>query len=225
MMQSFVAAALLASSATAFVAPQAPARAALRPESALQGVVAPGDFKNGLTIELEDSVWKILSFQQTKTARQAAMVRTSLRNLITGTTVDQTFRISEKITTAEIDKMDAIFSFVDGENVVFLNSDSFDEIYIPGMNVPNMDMLKDGMTCNIIMWGDKIIDVQLPSSDTYEVKYTETGLKKAASTGQQKEATIESGAVIKVPLFIEIGDMIKIKCEDKEFMERVNTKK
>lgn len=185
------------------------------------GVVEPGNFKNGLTIEFQDSVWKILSFQQTKSARQAAMVRTKLKNLISGTTMEQTFRMGETIQTANVEKSDAVYSYLENDNVIFMQSETFDEIMIPAANVDSVDLLKDGMVVQIVSWGDTIVDVVLPSAETYEVQYTEPGLKKAASTGQTKVATLETGAEINVPLFVEIGDLVKVNCADRAYVERV----
>mmetsp|Transcript_15316 Transcript_15316/g.47973 ORF Transcript_15316/g.47973 Transcript_15316/m.47973 type:complete len:220 (-) Transcript_15316:104-763(-) len=184
------------------------------------GVVEPGNFKNGLTIEFQDSVWKILSFQQTKSARQAAMVRTKLKNLISGTTVEQTFRISESIQTANVEKSEAIFSYVDGDNVVFLDAQTFEELRIPQAEIPNADLIKDGMAVQVVKWGEVVVDVILPSVETYEITYTEPGLKKATSTGQTKLATLETGAEIPVPLFVEIGDLVKVNCADRAYLER-----
>jgi len=183
-------------------------------------VVKPGDFKNGLTIERDGGVWKVLSFQQTKTARQAAMVRTKLKNLVSGTTVEDTFRMTETFQTAQVDTNDAIYSYEDGDSLVFMDAVEFDEMTIQKEKIENVDLVKDGMTVQIVKWGDVIVEVQLPTSETYEVTYTEPGLKNAASTGQSKDATLETGAVIQVPLFVEIGDVVKVKCADREFMER-----
>ena len=186
----------------------------------MRGVVKPGDFKNGLTIERDGGVWKVLNFQQTKTARQAAMVRTKLKNLVSGTTVEDTFRMSETFQTAQVDTNDAVYSYDDGDSLVFMDAVDFDEITIPRESIENIDLVKDGMTVQIVKWGDTIVDVQLPTSETYEVTYTEPGLKNAASTGQSKDATLETGAVIQVPLFVEIGDVVKVKCAEREFIER-----
>ena len=182
--------------------------------------VKPGDFKNGLTIERDGGVWKVLNFQQTKTARQAAMVRTKLKNLVSGTTVEDTFRMSETFQTAQVDTNDAVYSYDDGDALVFMDAVDFDEITIPRESIENIDLVKDGMTVQIVKWGDTIVDVQLPTSETYEVTYTEPGLKNAASTGQSKDATLETGAIIQVPLFVEIGDVVKVKCAEREFIER-----
>ena len=190
----------------------------------MMAVVTPGDFKNGLTIEFQDSVWKVLSFQQTKSARQAAMVRTKLKNLISGTTVDQTFRISENVQTAQVEKSDAIYSYEDGDNLVFMNAETFDEVPIPRSTVDNADLLTEGMNVQFVNWGETIVDVLMPPNAVYEVTYTEPGLKKAASTGQAKAATLDTGAEVQVPLYVEIGDSVKINCDDRSFMERVTKK-
>lgn len=207
---------LLATYASALLPPTT-RRVPLTPR---MGVVKPGDFKNGMTIEREGSVWKVLNFQQTKTARQAAMVRTKLKNLITGNTAEEVFRMAETFQTAQVDTNDAVYSYDDGESLVFMDAVDFDEITIPRANIENIDLVKDGMTVSIVKWGDKILGVELPTSDTYEVTYTEPGLKNAASTGQSKDATLETGAVIQVPLFVEIGDVLKVKCAEREFIER-----
>ena len=187
--------------------------------------VKPGDFKNGLTIERDGGVWKVLNFQQTKTARQAAMVRTKLKNLVSGTTVEDTFRMTETFQTAQVDTNDAVYSYDDGDSLVFMDAVDFDEITIPRESIENIDLVKDGMTVQIVKWGETIVDVQLPTSETYEVTYTEPGLKNAASTGQSKDATLETGAIIQVPLFVEIGDVVKVKCAEREFIERAKKRK
>ncbi|KAJ8606911.1 hypothetical protein CTAYLR_008931 [Chrysophaeum taylorii] len=185
-------------------------------------VVEPGNFKNGLTIEYQDSVWKIISFQQTKSARQAAMVRTRMKNLVSGTTVEQTFRISEKLQTANVEKREAIYSYVDDGSVVFLDSETFEEVRIPQGDLETADLLKDGMTVQIVSWGTTVVDVILPSSEEYEVTYTEPAVKNPGSTSvTSKSATLDTGAEIMVPLFVEIGDRVKVNCGERTFMERV----
>ena len=208
---------LVLASCTSALLQQPARRISLTPR---MGVVKPGDFKNGLTIERDGGVWKVLNFQQTKTARQAAMVRTKLKNLVSGTTVEDTFRMTETFQTAQVDTNDAVYSYDDGDSLVFMDAVDFDEITIPRESIENIDLVKDGMTVQIVKWGDTIVDVQLPTSETYEVTYTEPGLKNAASTGQSKDATLETGAIIQVPLFVEIGDVVKVKCAEREFIER-----
>merc|ERR1712129_544727 len=120
-----------------------------------------------------------------------AVVRTKLKNLVSGATVEDTFRMTETFQQAMVETGDAIFSYDDGSgNLVFMDAVDFEELTVP----------KDGVTVQIVKWGEVIVDVVLPSSETYEVEYTEPGLKKAASTGQSKDATLEGGAVIKVPI-------------------------
>ena len=216
----------LVAAATAFAprsAPLAPAapRRLRRASVRMAGVVTPGNFKNGLTIEYQDGVWKVVSFQQSKTARQAAVVRTKLRNLVSGAIVEDTFRMTETFQQAQVESSDALYSYDDGDVVVFMDSVDFDEIRIPRADITASDLLKDGMTVSIVKWGDVVVDVALPSSDVYEVTYTEPGLKKAASSGQSKAATLDTGAEIQVPLFVEIGDRVKVKCAEREYMERV----
>merc|ERR1719313_2281592 len=114
-------------------------------------VVKPGDFKNGLTIERDGGVWKVLSFQQTKTARQAAMVRTKLKNLVSGATVEDTFRMTETFQQAMVETGDAIFSYDDGSgNLVFMDAVDFEELTVPKDDVDNVDLVKDGMTVQIV---------------------------------------------------------------------------
>ena len=185
------------------------------------GVVTPGNFKNGLTIEYQDGVWKVMSFQQSKTARQAAVVRTKLKNMVTGTTVEDTFRMTETFQQANVESTEAIFSYEDQGDIVFMDTVDYEELRVPKEDITSADLLKDGMTVDIVKWGEIIVDINLPSSDVYEVTYTEPGLKKAASSGQSKAATLEGGAEIQVPLFVEIGDKVKVKCAEREYMERV----
>ena len=101
----------------------------------------------------------------------------------------------------------------------------FEELYIPATKLDNLDLLQDGMPVDIVKWGDVVIGVNLPQSAEYQVSYTEPGLKKAASTGRSKPATLDTGAELNVPLYIDIGDVIKVKTESREFMERVSKKK
>lgn len=215
--------AVLLCSASAFVskAPLAPSVLRAEPASVRMNVVTPGNFKNGLTIEYQDSVFKVLSFQQSKTARQAAVVRTKLKDLITGTTVEDTFRMTETFQQAMVESSDALYSYEDGDAIIFMDTVDYDEIPVQKEAITNVDLLKEGMTVSIVKWGDITVDINLPSSENYEVTYTEPGLKKAASSGQSKAATLETGAEIQVPLFVEIGDVIKVKCAEREYMERV----
>ena len=189
--------------------------------AALRAVVNPSNFKNGLTIEYQDGVWKVMSFQQSKTARQAAVVRTKLKNMVTGTTVEDTFRMTETFQQANVESTEAIFSYEDQGDIVFMDTVDYEELRVPKEDITSADLPKDGMTVDIVKWGEIIVDINLPSSDVYEVTYTEPGLKKAASSGQSKAATLEGGAEIQVPLFVEIGDKVKVKCAEREYMERV----
>ena len=138
----------------------------------------------------------------------------------TGATVEDTFRMTESFQQAQVESNEAVFSYEDGDEIVFMDSVEFDEIRVQKEDIASCDLLKDGMTVGIVKWGEVIVDINLPSSDTYEVTYTEPGLKKAASSGQSKAATLETGAEIQVPLFVEIGDVVKVKCAEREFIER-----
>ena len=172
--------------------------------------LSTADFKNGLTLEVNGAPCKILEFLHVKPGKGSAFVRSKLKNLQSGTTQEVTFRAGESVVAADVYKSDHQFTYNDGENYIFMNMESFEEVPIPKGKIENVDLLKEGLSCQVSVWNENVIDVQLPQQVTYEVTETPPNFKGNTAQGGSKPATLDSGAIINVPMFIETGEMIVV---------------
>eukprot|EP00638_Chattonella_subsalsa_P007006 CAMPEP_0117758674 /NCGR_PEP_ID=MMETSP0947-20121206/15540_1 /TAXON_ID=44440 /ORGANISM="Chattonella subsalsa, Strain CCMP2191" /LENGTH=189 /DNA_ID=CAMNT_0005578949 /DNA_START=226 /DNA_END=795 /DNA_ORIENTATION=- len=180
-------------------------------------------FKNGLTLEIDGSPVKIVEFLHVKPGKGAAFVRSKLKNLVTGNTVEKTFRAGESVTAAQIDKTEGQFTYEEGENYVFMDMETFEEDRIPvDFLGDTVQWLQEGSDVKIIKWNGKVIDVEVPKTLTLEVVETDPGVKGNTAQGGSKPATLATGAVVQVPLFISQGEMIKVDTEDKKYLSRAD---
>lgn len=184
------------------------------------GVVEPGKFKKGLTIEFEDAIWKVVDFQQSKTARQAAVVRTKLKNLLTGTTTEKTFRLKEAVPTANLEKRPATFSYEDEDEFVLYDVESADELRVKTASVLNGDLMPAGLEVTVLQWETTLVDVELPTNVELTVSYTEPGLAGDRANPGKKPAELETGATVQVPLFINSDERIIVNTENREYVGR-----
>ena len=185
-------------------------------------MISTNDFHTGLTIELDGTVYSVEEFEHSKSGRGGAFVRTKLRNLEKGNVIQKTFRAGKKVERAHVEKRKMKFLYWDGENYVFMDNETYDQIELSKDQLGDkINYIKENSDINVIMHGDHPLDIDLPTFVELEVKQTEPGIKGDTVSGGNKPATMETGLVIKVPLFIEEGDIIKIDTRTDEYVERV----
>lgn len=179
------------------------------------------DFKNGLTIELDRCPYRVTEFLHVKPGKGAAFVRTKLKNLSNGALQEKTFRAGETITAAEVSKTNMQYLYSQDNLHSFMNMETFEEYKIESKHIDNANLLINGLTCSVSVWNeDQIIDVSLPQHVEYTVKECPPNLKGNTVHGAQKPATLNSGATINVPMFIEHGDKIIVSTANKKYVRR-----
>ena len=186
-------------------------------------MISAGDFKNGITFEWDGKVCQIVEFQHVKPGKGAAFVRTKLRNVITGAVIETSFNPTEKFPTALVERKDMQYLYNDGELYYFMDMESFEQIPVNAdLLGDNFKFVKEEMMCKICSYKGNVFAIEPPMFVELEVTETEPGFKGDTATGASKPATLETGAEIKVPLFINIGDVLKIDTRTSEYIERVN---
>jgi elongation factor P len=181
------------------------------------------DFRNGLVIEYNDDLFTIVQFQHVKPGKGPAFVRTKLKNLKTGKVIDNTFSAGVKVTVARVERRPYQYLYKDDMGYVMMHNETYEQITVNESLIDNNEFLKEGMGVEIVVHADNevVLGVDIPQFVVFEVTYTEPGLRGDTATNTLKPATIENGATIMVPLFIEAGEMIKIDTRDKSYVERV----
>lgn len=184
-------------------------------------MISAGDFRNGVTVEIDGQVLQIIEFQHVKPGKGAAFVRTKLKNVISGGVVEKTFRPTEKFPSARIDRVDMQYLYNDG-NYNFMNVETYDQMALPADVVGDaMKFVKENEICKICSYKGNVFSVEPPMFVELEITDTEPGFKGDTATGATKPATVETGAQINVPLFINIGDKIQIDTRTSEYLKRV----
>ena len=184
-------------------------------------MVTAGDFRNGLTFDMDGDVMQIIEFQHVKPGKGAAFVRTKLRNVITGAVVEKTFNPTDKYPTALVERKEMQYLYSDGELYYFMDMDSYEQLPVDaGKLGDNFKFVKEEMMCKIMSYKGNVFGVEPPMFVELAVTETEPGFKGDTATGASKPATLETGASIKVPLFVEIGDVLKIDTRTGEYLER-----
>ena len=184
-------------------------------------MISAGDFKNGLTIEIDGVVYQILEFQHVKPGKGAAFVRTKLKNVVDGGAVERTFRPNEKYPQAHIDKKDMQYLYSDGELYHFMDVETFDQIAVDGDTVgDSLKFVKENEMVKVCSHEGNVFSVEPPISVELEVTETEPGVKGDTATGATKPAIVETGASVLVPLFVNQGDKIKIDTRTGEYSSR-----
>ncbi len=184
-------------------------------------MISVNDFKTGLTIEVDNGIWKVIEFQHVKPGKGAAFVRSKLRNLRNGAIQEKTFRAGEKVSKAQIDNRKMQYLYADGNDHVFMDNSSFEQIIIPADNLQEeLKYLLANMEVSIQMYEGETIGVELPKTVTLEVTETEPGIKGDTASGATKTATIETGVDLQVPLFVNQGDKLVINTEDGSYVSR-----
>ena len=185
-------------------------------------MISAGEFKNGVTLEIDGTVYQIMEFQHVKPGKGAAFVRTKLKDVINPGVVEKTFRPTEKFETAHIDRKDMQYLYNDGDVYNFMDPDTYEQIGI------NQDIIGDAMkfvkendNCKVCSYKGSVFSVEPPLFVELEVTETEPGLKGDTATGASKPAIVETGAQVMVPLFVNIGDKLKIDTRTGEYLSRV----
>ena len=182
------------------------------------------DLKNGMCIEYNGKTYVVVEFQHVKPGKGPAFVRTKLKNLENGRTIDNTFTAGEKIEPVRVERRPYQFLYEDDMGCNFMHTETFEQIYIPKELVENSDLMKEGQVVEVMFHTEKeqVLSAELPPIIEMEITYTEPGVKgDTASTNALKPATVETGATIKVPLFINTGEKIRVDTRTREYYERV----
>ena len=183
--------------------------------------ISTADFKNGITIVLDEGLFGIVEFQHVKPGKGGAFVRTTLKNARTGAVLERTFRAGEKMERAIIDKREMQYLYNDGESYVFMDNSTYDQLQVaPATLGDATNYLIESSTAVLMMYGDEIVGVDLPASVELTIAQTEPGVQGDRVSGAKKPATLETGLVVQVPLFIEPGEKIKVDTRSGEFISR-----
>ena len=184
--------------------------------------VIAGDFRNGVTFEMDGNVMQVIEFQHVKPGKGAAFVRTKLRNVITGAVVEKTFNPSDKYPPAYVERKEMQYLYSDGDLYYFMDMETYDQLPInKGILTDNFKFVKENDMVKVVSYKGNVFAVEPPMFVQLEVTETEPGFKGDTATGASKPATLETGAEVKVPLFVDIGDVIKIDTRTGEYLERV----
>ncbi|WP_297781495.1 elongation factor P [Aeromicrobium sp.] len=182
------------------------------------------DIKNGMVLDLDGQLWSVVWFQHHKPGKGGAMVKTTLKNIMSGKTVDKTFNAGLKIETANVDKRDFQYLYHDGDSYVFMDKTTYDQINIPDATVGDAkDYMLDNQDAMVAMHDGTPLYIELPASVELLVEYTEPGLQGDRSSGGTKPARLETGKEIQVPLFIVNGEKIKVDTRDGSYLGRVSS--
>lgn len=189
----------------------------------MAAVYSAGELRVGVTFEMDNSVYKVIEYQHVKPGKGGAFVRTKIKNVMTGAVIDKTFsNPSEKFQGAEIEKQNMQYLYADGDLYYFMNTDNYEQIPLTKEQLGDtLKYIKENMSVSILSYKNKIFAVEPPLFVELEVTYTEPGFSGNTSSSTTKPATVETGTTINVPLFINIGDIIKIDTRTGEYMERV----
>ncbi len=185
-------------------------------------MVVAGDFKNGITFDMDGAVMQVIEFQHVKPGKGAAFVRTKIRNVITGAVVERTFSPTDKFENAYIERKEMQYSYNDDGLYYFMDMESFDMIPLNADKLPeNFKFVKEEMMCKVLSYKGVVFSVEPPMFVDLEVTDTDPGFAGNTATNALKPATLETGAVIKVPLFIEVGEVLRIDTRTGEYLSRV----
>lgn len=185
-------------------------------------MVSAGDFKNGLTIEIEGNIFQILEFQHVKPGKGAAFVRTKLKNIISGGVVEKTFRPTEKFENAHIERKEMQYLYQDGDLYYFMDNDTYEQIALGSELIGDaLKFVKENEMCKVCSHNGNVFSIEPPLFVELQVTDTEPGFKGNTATGATKPAIVETGAQVNVPLFVENGEIIKIDTRTGEYLSRV----
>ncbi len=185
-------------------------------------MVFAGDFRNNVTFEMDGQVFQILEFQHVKPGKGAAFVRTKIRNIITGSTVERTFNPTDKFERAQISRRDMQYLYSDGDLFYFMDEETYEQIPLNSSSIGDaLKYCKENTVCKLMLFKEQVIGIEPPTFVELEVTETEPGFKGDTATGANKPAIVETGATVKVPLFVNSGEMIRVDTRTGEYLERV----
>ncbi|WP_308771739.1 elongation factor P [uncultured Bilophila sp.] len=179
------------------------------------------DFRKGLKIEIDGTPFEIIEFQHFKPGKGGAMVRTKLRNILNGRVLDNTFRSGEKVDRPNLESRDMQFLYHEGDQLVFMDMTTYDQMHMDAEATDGKaNYLKDGQECRVLLYNEKPLDIEIPASLVLEVTETEPGAKGDTVSNVTKPATLETGVVIQVPIFVNIGDRDKVATRPNAYLGR-----
>ena len=179
------------------------------------------DFRKGLKIEIDGTPFEIIEFQHFKPGKGGAMVRTKLRNILNGRVLDNTFRSGEKVERPNLESRDMQFLYHEGEQLVFMDMTTYDQMHMDAEATDGKaNYLKDGQECRVLLYNEKPLDIEIPASLVLEVTETEPGAKGDTVSNVTKPATLETGVVIQIPIFVNIGDRVKVDTRTNGYLGR-----
>ena len=184
--------------------------------------ITAGDFRNGVTFEDDQgSVWQVVEFQHVKPGKGAAFVRTKMKNVITGSVIERSFNPTAKFESAYIERKEMEYLYSDGDLYYFMDNETYEQLPLNADKLgDSFKFVKENTTCKIISYKGNVFGVEPPTFMTLEITDAEPGVKGDTATNVQKSATLETGAVIKVPIFINVGDMIRVDTRTGEYVDR-----
>ena len=186
-------------------------------------MASTNDLKNGLVLNLEGQLWQVVEFQHVKPGKGPAFVRTKLKNVLSGKVVDKTFNAGVKVETANVDKRTMQYLYNDGTDFIFMDGDTYDQIHVsPEVVGDAAKYMLENQDAIVARHDGNVLFIELPASVVLEITYTEPGLQGDRSTGGTKPATVETGAEIQVPLFLEQGTKVKVDTRDGSYLGRVS---
>ncbi len=184
-------------------------------------MVVAGDFKNGITFDMDGQVMSVIEFQHVKPGKGAAFVRTKLRNVITGAVIEKTFNPTDKFQDARIDRKEMQYLYNDGDLYYFMDMESYEQIPLDkALLTDSFKFVKEEMICRVSSYKEKVFAIEPPMFVELVIEDTEPGVRGDTATGVTKNATMETGAVVRVPIFINAGEKIRIDTRTGEYIER-----
>ena len=184
--------------------------------------ISVNDLKNGITLELDNGLFQVIEFQHVKPGKGGAFVRTKIRNVRSGAVIDKTFNAGIKVEQAIVDRQDMQFLYKDGTDYVFMNTSTYDQMHVPSASLGDAaDYLTEQMVAQIAQYQGEIIGVEIPASVELTIAQTEPGVQGDRVSGARKPATLETGKVLQVPLFVETGDKVKVDTRTGDYITRV----
>jgi elongation factor P len=184
-------------------------------------MISSNDFRTGVTIELDGSVWRVVEFLHVKPGKGSAFVRTKLKNVQSGNVVERTFRAGETVPQANLEKRTMQHTYKEADQFVFMDMETYEESRLNASQIGDrVKYLNEGMEVNVVTWGDQVMEVELPNSVVLEVVETDPGVKGDTATGGSKPAIVSTGAQVMVPLFISVGERIKIDTRNDTYLGR-----
>ncbi|BAY43162.1 elongation factor P [Scytonema sp. HK-05] len=184
-------------------------------------MISSNDFRPGVSIVLDGSVWRVVEFLHVKPGKGSAFVRTKLKNAQSGSVVERTFRAGETVPQANLEKSTMQHTYKEGDEYVFMDMETYEEGRLSAAQIgERVKYLKEGMEVNVVRWDDQVLEVELPNSVVLEIVQTDPGVKGDTATGGSKPATVETGAMVMVPLFISQGERIRIDTRNDTYLGR-----